>query len=164
MDAIRNVVSPREDDSVRLSKAQKRDIMGMAAAAVITAGLIAAPGIAPRDDTGTLLIARSIRSVSNAPLLVATRFETPAVSHVQAPAVSRMPSRGASATRRLDTPSPSWSARAVRTPAVVAVTARVEMNARMDASRKPLARRLAGFFTGDGTHAIRPFPTVPSER
>jgi hypothetical protein len=158
MDAIRNVVSPREDGSVRLSKAQKRDIMGMAAAAVITAGLIAAPGIAPRDETGATLAARSVPSVSTAPTLVATRFEAP-VLVTGMTAVTRLPTRTALPVRRTPTASSRWVARpATTTATVVAVTAR------MDVPRKPLARRLAGFLTGDGTHAIRPFPTIPTER
>jgi hypothetical protein len=40
----------------------------------------------------------------------------------------------------------------------------VTVSARMDTPRRPLARRLAGFLTGDGTHTIRPFPTVSTER
>jgi len=158
MDAIRNVASPREDGSVRLSKAQKRDIMGMAAAAVITAGLIAAPGIAPRYETGATLAARSVPSISTAPTLVATRFEAP-VLVTGMTAVTRLPTRTALPVRRTPTASSRWVARpATTTATVVAVTAR------MDVPRKPLARRLAGFLTGDGTHAIRPFPTIPTER
>jgi hypothetical protein len=151
MDATRNVGDLR-DDSVRLSSAQKRDLLGMSAAAVITAALMVAPAILPRDQDPTPLASRSVPSITTAPVLVATRFEPPVV-------VTTMPARHILMTRRTATGSAAWAPRpATTTATVVAVTAR------MDTPRKPLARRLAGFLTGDGTHAIRPFPTIPTER
>jgi hypothetical protein len=151
MDATRNVGDLR-DDSVRLSSAQKRDLLGMSAAAVITAGLMVAPAILPRDQDPTPLASRSVPSEATAPVFVAMRFEPPVL-------VTTMPARIALPVRRTTTVSPRWMARpATTTTPVVAVTAR------MDVPRKPLARRLAGFLTGDGTHAIRPFPTIPTER
>ena len=162
MDATRNVGDRGTDASVRLSSAQKRDVMSMFAAATITAGLMVAPAIAPHDQYVALLASRSVHPITTAPVVVASRFvESPIVT------TARRPVRAA-AVRRAMTP-PALVASAVRTPpVVVAVNARLEppvvLNARLDNPRKPLGRRLAGFLTGDGTHSIRPFPTVSTER
>lgn len=152
MDATRNVGDLR-DDSVRLSSAQKRDLLGMSAAAVITAGLMVAPAILPRDQDPTPLASRSVPSEATAPVFVAMRFEPPVV-------VTTIPARHALTTRRTTTASPAW----VPGPSTTTTSTIVALTARMDTPRKPLARRLAGFLTGDGTHAIRPFPTVSTER
>jgi hypothetical protein len=168
MDATRTVGERRTDASVRLSSAEKRDIASMFVAATITAGLIVAPAVAPRDQYVTLLASRSVPSLTSAPLTVDSRFESPVVN------TPRPSVRASGTTRRTasiaTTSSPTWNPGPITTtlPAVVAVNQNLEtpvvVTARLDAPRKPLARRLAGFFTGDGTHTIRPFPTVSTER
>jgi hypothetical protein len=169
MDATRTVGERRTDASVRLSSAEKRDIASMFVAATITAGLIVAPAVAPRDQYVTLLASRSVPSLTSAPLTVDSRFESPVVN-------TPRPSVRASGTTRRTAPiattstPPTWNPSRITTtlPAVVAVNENLEtpvvVTERLDAPRKPLARRLAGFFTGDGTHTIRPFPTVSTER
>jgi hypothetical protein len=153
MDATRYVGDRRTDASVRLSRAQKRDIASMFVAATITAGLIVAPAIARRDQALALLASRSVEPIAGAPLLMDARLEPPVV------VTPRPRVRTAGITRHSLTASPVSIATPLATmPEVVTVSAR------MDVPRRPLARRLAGFLTGDGTHTIRPFPTVSTER
>ena len=163
MDATSYVGDRRTDASVRLSLAQKRDIASMVVAAAITAGLIVAPAIAPRDQAVALLASRSVPALTSAPFIVDSRLE-PAVV-VPTPSSAR-PTR----SRRHTAIAPALydlSASPV-TAAALTVRARqqdpVAVTARLESSRKPLARRLASFLTGDGTHSIRPFPTVSTER
>jgi hypothetical protein len=153
MDATSYAGDRRTDASVRLSRDQKRDIASMVVAAVITAGLIVAPAIAPRDQAVALLASRSVEPIAGSPLLVDVRFEPPVV------VTPRARVRTAGITRRSLTSSPV----SIATP-VAAMPDVVTVSARMDTPRRPLARRLAGFLTGDGTHTIRPFPTVSTER
>jgi hypothetical protein len=122
----------------------------MSAAAVITAGLIVAPALSPRDQDQSPLASRTIQAINGSPVLVATRFEPPVI-------VAASPARVPLSPRRTTTASSTWVPR----PAMTTV---VTVSARMESPRKPLARRLAGFLTGDGSHTIRPFPTVPADR
>jgi hypothetical protein len=165
MDATRYVGDRRTDASVRLSRAQKRDIASMFVAATITAGLIVAPAIAPRDQFVALLASRSVPTLTSAPFIVDSRLEPPVAVTTTS---SARPSRIRRTTTAIAPPSHDLTARPVTLAAVLNVSARhqdpVVVTARLESSRKPLARRLAGFLTGDGSHSIRPFPTVSSER
>ena len=40
----------------------------------------------------------------------------------------------------------------------------VTTSAAREEPRKPLSRRLTGWLTGNGTHSVRPFPTIPADR
>lgn len=146
MGANRNVSAPPDLNPVRLSRAQKRDLLGMSAAAVITTALIAAPAIVPREHEAPPLVVRSIVLATVAPIHAAGQIQTPVEI--------RMAERAVTARRR-DSAAPPASARGTRVTAVAA---------RLDASGKPLARKLAELLTGDGTYIVRPFPTVPAER
>jgi hypothetical protein len=163
MDATSYAGDRRTDASVRLSRDQKRDIASMVVAAVITAGLIVAPAIAPRDQAVALLTSRSVPALTSAPFIVASRLE-PAV--VVPTTSSARPSR--SRRHAVIAPAVYDVTASPVTSAVLTVSARqqdpVVVTARLEGARKPLARRLAGFLTGDGTHSIRPFPTVSTER
>ena len=169
MDATRNVGERRTDASVRLSGAEKRDIASMFVAATITAGLIVAPAVAPRDQYVTLLASRSVPSLTSTPLTVDSRFESPVVATPR-PSVRAVTTHRTASIATTTSTSPTWNLSPIATalPAVVAANENLEtpvvVTAQLDAPRKPLARRLAGFFTGDGTHTIRPFPTVSTER
>jgi hypothetical protein len=164
MDATSYVGDRRTDASVRLSRDQKRDIASMVVASVITAGLIVAPAIAPRDQAVALLTSRSVPTLTSAPFIVDSRLEPPVVVTTTS---SARPSRSRRTTSGI-APALYHSSASPVTPAVLTVRARqqdpVVVTARLESSRRPLARRLAGFLTGDGTHPIRPFPTVSSER
>ena len=129
----------------QLSLAQKCDLAAQAIAAVITSALIAAPFI-----TGGVQETPRIESV-----MVTS---APAVSLVDTP---QLPPPNVAAPRRARVTTAvkgTFAARPV--PAVFAEPARVDV-AKKDEGRKPFGRKLAGLFIGDGSHTIRPFPTIP---
>jgi hypothetical protein len=155
MDASRNASSRAGLPPVRLSFAQKRDLAGIAASAVITSALIVAPTFGPAIVTGgvpspsrTSLSARVI-----APASVATPVGAPRGSIVSttAAAPAAVPLRRLIASRRVPATAVAIAASGGR---AIATAETVE------ASRKPIGRKLGELFTGDGTYAIRPFPTV----
>lgn len=152
MDANTNGATPAGSTQVRLSLTQKLDLMGMAAAAVLTTGLIAAPFLGPYvggeeaglDAEPRLSLVTAVAVPDARPIAaVAARSSAATTS------TPRIVSRPTSALARIVTASPSQ---------VVAA------NAAAGRSSKPFGRKLAGLFTGDGTYTVRPFPTVPSER
>jgi hypothetical protein len=155
-----STVSP-VDAPARLSSLQKRDLLGHAAAAVVTTALIAAPFVTP------------VRDGMNPwpdPALPAQSF---------AGVVASVAISDASAYRASQEPSPSIVARAKPRPAARLSTSPVAAIApqplavgtsgtlrpaadvsAQGAVRKPLSRRLTGWLTGDGTPKVRPFPSV----
>ena len=128
----------------RLSLTQKCDLAGQAIAAIVTSGLIAAPFI-----TGVVRETPRIESVMV--------ISAPAVPLVETP---QLPPPNVAAPRRARTApiKATFAARAV--PVALVDTGRMDP-AKKDGSRKPLGRKLAGLFIGDGTHTVRPFPTIP---
>ena len=141
MDPTRNV-----DPSApkRLSLTQKCDLAGQAIAAIVTSGLIAAPFI-----TGVVRETPRIESV--------VAISTPAVALVETP---QLPPPNVAAPRKARTApiKGTFAARAV--PAAFVDAGRVDAT-KKDGSRKPLGRKIAGLFIGDGSHTVRPFPTIP---
>ena len=131
-------------DPKRLSLTQKCDLAGQAIAAVVTSGLIAAPFI-----TGVVRETPRIESVMV--------ISAPAVPLVETP---QLPPPNVAAPRRARTApiKASFAARAV--PAAFVDAGRMD-SAKKDGSRKPLGRKLAGLFIGDGSHTVRPFPSIP---
>ena len=181
MQASTNVPEASLHAVARLTKAQKRDLFGMGAAAVLTTALIAAPAVLPlvesaHQDQELADAAHDapVVSVANVPAAQPVALPT-AAAGAQPVTIARVEvvpasiqRRAAPAQRRLrSTPLPP----AIRTialpspavasgpePAILVATAAV------DRPSRPLARKLAGFLTGDGTYSVRPFPTVSANR
>ena len=141
MDPTRNVDPTARK---RLSLTQKCDLAGQTIAAIVTSGLIAAPFI-----TGVVRETPRIESVMV--------ISAPAVPLVETP---QLPPPNVAAPRRART-APIKATFAARAVPVAFVDAGRMDSAKKDGSRKPLGRKLAGLFIGDGTHTVRPFPTIP---
>lgn len=142
METTCNVPTP-VDVPARLSHAQKRELLVQAVAAVITTALIAAPLITPpaggaHVSSETALPAYSFAGVVHA---VAVADVDTRIIRVTPPARARARTR-------------------VRTEIQGIANATNERSE----PRKALGRKLTGWLTGDGTIAVRPFPTVFDER
>lgn len=154
MESTCNVSSPVEAPA-RLSYAQKRDLLGQAVAALITTALIAAPLVTPPGDS------------SDSPMaaLPAASFAAPVATIVVADAAPspllREMARATESRRRIR--GTRYGSMAAAPAMVVARETPVGTSGR-DAARKPLSRRLTGWLTGNGTHSVRPFPTVAASR
>jgi hypothetical protein len=148
MAVTRNAGTPCES-APRLSWAQKRDLLGLIAAGVMTSALIVAPALVPLGQRIPVVAENRVSPAAAAPM--------PAAAHVDAPLVSRVPARAETAVRRGAAARPAPRFRASGTHAAVE-------NATVDGSRKPLGRRFAELFTGDGAYSVRPFPGVAGER
>jgi hypothetical protein len=143
--------------AVRLPAAQRGALAGHAVAGLITAALMSAPFVLPP---------RPERPLASRPL---PRIDA-VVSLASAPFVISGPAQPASVALTPRRRPIESRAIAVETVAFRHDAAPVDAGAAHVASvkkafaRKPFGRRLATLFTGDGTHAVRPFPTVASER
>ena len=143
-----STVTTPVDAPARLSSAQKRALLGPAFAAVITTALIAAPLLTPTSvlDTdpwaGATLPAQSFAG------------PVPAVALADTHAAPRPRREARPSTRAVS--AALLPSRPIGTSGIVPIVADVPSRA----ARKPLSRRLTGWLTGDGSHAIRPFPTV----
>jgi hypothetical protein len=137
MEPICTAPSPA-DATARLSFAQKRDLLGQAVAAIVTTALIAAPLMSPTPE-----------STGGAPsVLQAQSFAAPVTAVAVADVTGRLAFRDLSQSGRpLRVRDAGAAPRATREP-----------------SRKPMTRRLTGWLTGDGTHPVRPFPSIPASR
>jgi hypothetical protein len=127
----------------KLSLAQKCDLAAQTIAAIVTSGLIAAPFI-----TGVVRETPRIESVM--------AISAPAVPLVGTP---QLPPPNVAAPRRARVPPSKGTFAARPVPAAFAPPARLDV-VKTDDAKKPLGRKLAGLFIGDGTHTVRPFPTV----
>jgi len=167
MQASTPVPGPPVPASVRLTRAQKRDLFGMGVAAVITTALIAVPAVLPL--VGNAHDAPPAHSIADTPPLA------PAVSIAQPVTVARVEAVPAAiqrtavpAQRRLRATSlpPAIRRVGLPSPAIASGPAPTILaaNVAIDRSSRPLARRFAGFLTGDGTYSVRPFPTVSADR
>jgi hypothetical protein len=154
VDANANVAAADGTRQVRLSWTQKLDLLGMAAAAVITTALIAAPMVGPyvdEDEAG-------LDAAPHASLVMAVAV--PDSRQIAAVARSSSARTTASEKRPIAArPLAAMSRLATANPSTIAAA-----SAAAHRSSKPFGRKLAGLFTGDGTYTVRPFPTVPSER
>lgn len=127
--------------SVLLSGAQRRDMAFMAAAGVISTGLILAIFLtARRPAVEHAASASSGRAASRVTIVSST-----IAAEVTAPEL-QLSSRHDQAVRP-----------ARRQPAVRAALAAAPVQ------REKLSKKLARFVVGDGQYAVRPFPTVPGQ-
>jgi len=67
-------------------------------------------------------------------------------------------------TRRRERPMPPPQARLTSRPMTTSAPLLVAVNTTGSRASKPLGKRIAGLFIGDGTYSVRPFPTVSTER
>jgi hypothetical protein len=136
------------DGPARFSRSQKRELLELTAAGVLSAIFVASPifvtiqparsGVTP--PPATTVAQASPSGFVSAAVQVRTTDVTAAVS---APALQAAP-----AVLRTLRSSPAPRRRAS---AVAALHMRV-----------PLGRRIARLFAGDGSHTVQPFPTVPA--
>lgn len=156
MEPTCNVPSP-VDAPARLSYAQKRDLLGQAVAAVITTALIAAPLVTPATDAGVespqAALPASSFAAPVALIAVADGVRSPLLQ-VGRPAESRKRIRGVSYASMTSAP---MAGTGVVSETPVGTTGR-------EPARKPFSRRVAGWLTGNGTHTVRPFPTIAAGR
>jgi len=150
------------ENAVRLSSAQKRDLLGMSAAAVITTALIAAPILLPHD-AGVPALVDPVAITAEAvpvPALIQSIGPSTLNVHVMPAAVTVTPPP----TRRRERPMPPPQARLTSRPMTTSAPLLVAVNTTGSRASKPLGKRIAGLFIGDGTYSVRPFPTVSTER
>lgn len=150
------------DAPVRLSWAQKGDLLAQTLAAVVTTALIAAPLVGPSLTAERPLAARPVAEL---PPMVA-QLDTPSamrVARISArPRVVRPTvtdgtvADGGEAVSTIETAEMSASERPDSSPVGTTGVAKRE--------RRTLGRRVASIFTGSGAYSVRPFPTVPATR
>jgi len=148
------------ENAVRLSSAQKRDLLGMSAAAVITTALIAAPILLPHDAGVPALLdpATITAEAVPVPLLIQSIGPSTLNAHVTPASVTVTPAR------RRERPMAPAQARLTSRPMTTSAPLLVAVNTTGSRASKPLGKRIAGLFTGDGTYSVRPFPTISTER
>jgi len=150
------------ENAVRLSRAQKRDLLGMSAAAVITTALIAAPILLPHDAGVPALLdpATIAAEAVPVPLLIQSIGSSTLNAHVTPATVTVTPAPA----RRRERPVAPPQARLASRPMTTSAPLLVAANTTAARASKPLGKRIAGLFTGDGTYSVRPFPTISTER
>jgi hypothetical protein len=155
------------ENAVQLSSAQKRDLLGMSAAAVITTALIAAPIFLQHDTAPPTLVDPTVITAEAVPAPVLIQAISPATfdRHFVRSAPASV-STSASAPVRRRARADVAPVRASLSSRPIAMAAPVLVAANMTSVRpsKPLGKRIAGLFTGDGTYSVRPFPTISTER
>lgn len=136
---------------LRLSPKQKCDVAAQALAALITTGLMAAPFMV--DRTAEVPRVEAVVAIAD---VTTTLPSVPLPS--MAPSVA-VPPASRFAPRRQRAAAPKTALTAPER--VVVENVPVDsLTAKKDGARKPLGRKLAGFFTGNGAYAVRPFPTI----
>jgi hypothetical protein len=159
-----------------LSSAQKRDLLGHAVAAVITTALMAAPlvnsngarGSSATDPAAPVLASAAVAGI---PAVSTSSAAAPVTTLTQlTPPAEREPQRTSAPRRRPRAGARSAALTAVAAPVTAdsfgnMAYARVTNASVLDeSSRKPRPRKLVSWLTGDGTHSVRPFPTVSTDR
>jgi hypothetical protein len=155
-----------------LSSAQKRDLAGQAVAAVITTALIAAPLVSPsvRGAAGWADAALPAQSYAGPVIAVAVADTQgwPALRIVSRPPASSnvRPAGRLSAHALPAVALPAVAVPAVAVPEAVGTSGEGPITPEPAARgiRKPLSQRLSGWLVGDGSHSIRPFPSIASVR
>ena len=154
-----SIVPSPVDVPARLSSAQKRDLLGQAVAAVITTALIAAPLITPpsgsADAADGTLPAQSFAGAVTAVAVTEGR-RVPRQQTVARP-------RAHASDRLLAAAVPAIALQPQAVGTSGYTRAGLESPSRSE-SRRPLSRKLTGWLTGDGTHTVRPFPTLAGGR
>lgn len=146
-------------EATQLSRRQKRDLLELAAAGIVSAAFLAAPLVfRPASPQGDRITAQ----VSQA---------APAMTASHPPADAGISPAAASVTdvRVVTTDVPATVSVPPLLPsrAVVAAVRREAPPRRPHGSlasartKLPLGRRIARLFAGDGSHTVQPFPTVP---
>lgn len=137
-----------------LSRRQKRDLLELAAAGVMSAVFVAAPLVVARHSPGSGVKQGAEPVQLTSPVPAASRPAASTANQVQivttdVPATVSVP--------------PLIAARAV-VPAVRRGAPQRRPHATLASTRgkQPLGRRLVRLFAGDGTHTVQPFPTVPA--
>jgi len=148
------------ENAVRLSRAQKRDLLGMSAAAVITTALIAAPILLPHDSGVPAPVdpAAITADAVPVPLLIQSIHPSTLTANVTPAAVTAAP------LRRRARPAAAPQARLASRPMTMSTPVLVAVNTTPSHASKPLGKRIAGLFTGDGSYSVRPFPSISTER
>ncbi len=132
---------------VHLSRRQKRDLLELAAAGVMSTIFFAAPVLLIRDAPPAPVTSPQVGLIASAPAAVRVQIATTDVTApVSTPALQPVRRRESSSMRR---------------GTVAGSPARVLAST---AERAPLGRRIARLFAGDGTHAVHPFPMIPTAR
>ena len=150
------------DAPVRLSWAQRGDLLGQALAAVITTALIAAPVVGPSLTAERPLAARPVPELPRIVAHLDTPSATPIARISARPRVARTVvadrtvADGGVAAVAIETAKMPASDVAESTPVGTTGVAKRE--------RRTLGRRVASIFTGSGAYSVRPFPTVPATR
>jgi len=132
----------------------------MSAAAVITTALIAAPILLPHDAGVPALVdpATITAEAVPVPLLIQSIGPSTLNTHVTPASVTVTPAR------RRERPMAPAQARLTSRPMTTSAPLLVAVNTTGSRASKPLGKRIAGLFTGDGTYSVRPFPTISTER
>lgn len=132
---------PVSGEPSQLSNRQKRELLQLAAAGVLSAVFVAAPlflvrntgpGPAPKPQVRQSADLSAVSRVQILTTDIPAPVSTPALKRLR-PAASRM--RQAALARP---------------------------HAKVASARVPLVRRLARLFAGNGSHTVQPFPSVPA--
>jgi hypothetical protein len=141
---------PTEIDRIPLSGRQRRDLVELVAAGVMSAVFFALPVVMVRNTFG---------SKSLPPAVPAAGEVTPAVPIADAVSVRVV-------TTDVAAPISSPELQAAAPAVVHAVRWRTPPRSRRVvaavAPRPSLGRRIARLFAGDGTYTVQPFPSVPA--
>jgi hypothetical protein len=144
--------------ATQLSRRQKRDLLELAAAGIVSAAFLATPLVFRPASTHGVITAQVSQA---APALTA--------GHTSANAGINPAAANVTNVRVVTTDVPATVSVPPLLPsrAVVAAVRRVAPPRRPHGSlasartKLPLGRRIARLFAGDGTHTVQPFPTVP---
>ena len=150
------------DAPVRLSWAQKGDLLAQTLAAVVTTALIAAPIVGPSLTAERPLAARPVAEL---PLIVA-HLDTPSAAPIAR--ISARPRVARTAVTDGAVADSGGTAVAIETAEMpaseVSESTPVGTTGVAKRERRTLGRRVASIFTGSGAYSVRPFPTVPATR
>jgi hypothetical protein len=142
-------------NDVRLCRAQKCDLLRMAAAAFVSTGFFVMSLILAHGDRAAP--AQSVAAREPA-AVVATRVAAPDINREVRPAAPARTRRHARATTMVKT---QRQPRAERTANLKRVTSRGDGDRSVvRAAAMPVGRKVARLITGDGRYSIRPFPSV----
>ena len=134
-------------DIAPLSRRQKRELLELAAAGLVSTIFFAAPILLIRNAAPAPATSVQVGVIASTPPAVRVQIATTDVTAlVSTPALQPVLRRQSSGMRR-------GTAASSPAPALAST-----------AERAPLVRRIARLFAGDGTHAVHPFPMIPDAR
>ena len=139
---------PIELEPIPLSRRQRRDLVELVAAGVMSAVFFALPVVMVRDTFAPKSVPPPAPEATRAPLAVRAP-DVAAVQVVTTDVVVPISSPELQAAAPAVVHAVRWTPRSRRTvPAV--------------SPRPSLGRRIARLFVGDGSHTVQPFPSVPA--